>query len=102
MSLLSEVEEMKNNSIKKIRKRKRIIFVILLVAVAIAGCKNGTKTDEPDKPVISITNPKPCHTGRIIVYEQGEMVFDYYGDINLINDGRNGEEIVIIVGESNQ
>lgn len=93
---------MKNNSIKKIRKRKRIIFVILLVAVAIAGCKNGTKTDEPDKPVISITNPKPCHTGRIIVYEQGEMVFDYYGDINLINDGRNGEEIVIIVGESNQ
>ena len=93
---------MKNNSIKKIRKRKRIIFVILLVAVAIAGCKNGTKTDEPDKPVISITNPKPCHTGRIIVYEQGETVFDYYGDINLINDGRNGEEIAIIVGESNQ
>lgn len=93
---------MKNNSIKKIRKRKRIILVMLLVADVIAGCKNGTKTDEPDKPVISITNPKPCHTGRIIVYEQGETVFDYYGDINLINDGRNGEEIAIIVGESNQ
>ena len=93
---------MKNNSIKKIRKRKRIIFVILLVAVAIARCKNGTKTDEPDKPVISITNPKPCHTGRIIVYEQGEMVFDYKGEINIINNGRNGEEIAIIVGESNQ
>ena len=93
---------MKNNRKKQIRKRKRIILVMLLVAAVIAGCKNGTKTDEPDKPVISITNPKPCHTGRIIVYEQGEMVFDYYGDINLINDGRNGEEIAIIVGESNQ
>ena len=93
---------MKNNSIKKIRKRKRIILVMLLVAAVIAGCENGTKTYEPDKPVISITNPKPCHTGRIIVYEQGETVFDYYGDINLINDGRNGEEIAIIVGESNQ
>ena len=93
---------MKNNSIKKIRKRKRIILVMLLVAAVIAGCKNGTKTYEPDKPVISITNPKPCHTGRIIVYEQGETVFDYYGDINLINDGRNGEEIVIIVGENDK
>lgn len=93
---------MKNNSIKKIRKRKRIILVMLLVVAVLTGCKNGTKTYEPDKPVISITNPKPCHTGRIIVYEQGETVFDYYGDINLINDGRNGEEIAIIVGESNQ
>lgn len=102
MSLLSEVEEMKNNSIKKIRKRTRIILVMLLVAAVIAGCENGTKTYEPDKPVISITNPKPCHTGRIIVYEQGEMVFDYKGEINIINNGRNGEEIAIIVGESNQ
>ena len=102
MSLLSEVEEMKNNSIKKIRKRTRIILVMLLVAAVIAGCENGTKTYEPDKPVISITNPKPCHTGRVIVYEQGEMVFDYKGEINIINNGRNGEEIAIIVGESNQ
>ena len=39
---------MKHNSIKKIRKRKRIILVMLLVAAVIAGCKNGTKTDEPD------------------------------------------------------
>ena len=93
---------MKNNSIKKIRKRKRIILVMLLVAAVIAGCKNGTKTDEPDKPVISITNPKPCNTGRIIVYEQGEMVFDYKGEISIINNGRNGEEIAIIVGEINQ
>ena len=91
---------MKNNSIKKIRKRKRIILVMLLAAAMLVGCvEKKIKTTEP---VISITNPKPCHTGRIIVYEQGETVFDYYGDINLINDGRNGEEIAIIVGESNQ
>ena len=93
---------MKNNSEKKIRKRKRIILVMLLATAVLAGCKNGTKTDEPDKPVISITNPKPCHTGRIIVYEQGETVFDYKGEINIINNGRNGEEIAVIVGESNQ
>ena len=91
---------MKNNSIKKIRKRKRIILVMLLVAVVIAGCAE--KKIKTTEPVISITNPKPCHTGRIIVYEQGEMVFDYKGEINIINNGRNGEEIAIIVGESNQ
>ena len=93
---------MKNNSIKKIRNRKRTILVMLLATAVLTGCKNGTKTDESDKPVISITNPKPCHTGRIIVYEQGEMVFDYKGEISIINNGRNGEEIAIIVGESNQ
>ena len=91
---------MKNNSIKKIRMRKRIILVMLLVAVVIVGCAE--KKIKTTEPVISITNPKPCHTGRIIVYEQGEMVFDYKGEISIINNGRNGEEIAIIVGESNQ
>lgn len=80
--------------------RKRIILVMIIATAMIAGCAE--KKIKTTEPVISITNPKPCHTGRIIVYEQGEMMFNYKGEINIINNGRNGEEIAIIVGESNQ
>lgn len=34
-------------------------------------------------------------TGRIRVYDHGELVFDYSGKINIINDGRNGNAIEI-------
>lgn len=80
--------------------RKMISVLAIAMSLCLIACEKTEK--QTDKPVLEITNPKPCHTGRIIVYEQGETVFDYYGDINLINDGRNGEEIAIIVGESNQ
>lgn len=80
--------------------RKMISVLAIAMSLCLIACEKTEK--QTDKPVLEIANPKPCHTGRIIVYEQGEMVFDYYGDINLINDGRNGEEIAIIVGESNQ
>lgn len=81
-----------------------VLFAICLLSLFVVACKTEDANEEKEttKPVVSIANPKRCHTGRIIVYEQGETVFDYYGDINLINDGRNGEEIAIIVGESNQ
>ena len=86
---------------KDIRNMKRMISVLVFcMTICLSAC--GRTEKRIDKPVLEITNPKPCHTGRIIVYEQGETVFDYYGDINLINDGRNGEEIVIIVGENDK
>ena len=80
--------------------RKMISVLAIAMSLCLIACEKTEK--QTDKPVLEIANPKPCHTGRIIVYEQGEMVFDYKGEINIINNGRNGEEITIIVGESNQ
>lgn len=42
-----------------------------------------------------MTIPAQNDTGRIRVYDHGELVFDYSGKINIINDGRNGNAIEI-------
>lgn len=83
---------------KDIRNMKRMISVLVFcMMICLSAC--GRTEKRIDKPVLEITNPKPCHNGRIIVYEQGEMVFDYKGEINIINNGRNGKEIKIEAGK---
>jgi len=67
-----------------------IIFVILATS-----CGNSKKKAEPEKENFVVTIPAQNDTGRIRVYDHGELVFDYSGKINIINDGRNGNAIEI-------
>lgn len=67
-----------------------IIFVILATS-----CGNSKEKAEPEKEKFVVTIPSQNDTGRIRVYDHGELVFDYSGKINIINDGRNGNAIEI-------
>ena len=62
-----------------------IIFVILATS-----CGNSKEKAEPEKENFVVTIPAQNDTGRIRVYDHGELVFDYSG-----NDGRNGNAIEI-------
>lgn len=67
-----------------------IIFVILATS-----CGNSKEKAEPEKEKFVVTIPAQNDTGRIRVYDHEELVFDYSGKINIINDGRNGNAIEI-------
>lgn len=54
-----------------------------------------TKTKkEPEKVVIE--TPEPCTEGNVVIYSDGG-VYEYRGKIGIKNDGKNGEEIAIVL-----
>lgn len=78
--------------------KKRLISVLIVaVTLLLVGCQ----TEEPQPEIqprdIVIDIPDPCKTGVIEVYENGELDFGYEGTINILNDGKDGEPIRIVV-----
>lgn len=52
------------------------------------------KTAEP----LNITIPTPTTEGTLTIYdENGEVYFQYSGEINILNSGRNGEPVEVEV-----
>lgn len=49
--------------------------------------------EEPEKLII--VEPEPCKYGRVRIYRENEIVFEYSGNIDIENDGTDGKEIVI-------
>ena len=49
--------------------------------------------EEPEKLII--VEPEPCEYGRVRIYRENEIVFEYSGNIDIENDGTDGKEIVI-------
>lgn len=49
---------------------------------------------EPEKVVIE--TPEPCTEGNVVIYSNGG-VYEYRGKIGIKNDGKNGEEIAVIL-----
>lgn len=61
----------------------------------VYGSRQEFEDAEQEKENFVVTIPAQNDTGRIRVYDHGELVFDYSGKINIINDGRNGNAIEI-------
>lgn len=76
---------------------KIVVAIAMVIFVLLASsCATSNKKDtEPKKEDFVVTIPAQNDTGRIRVYDHGELVFDYSGKINIINDGRNGNAIEI-------
>lgn len=77
--------------------RKKILLVLIPVFL-MSGCKN--TQDEPDVGQVEnlvIETIEPNTTGRVMVYVDGIADFEYAGEIEIKNDGTNGEEVEIIV-----
>ncbi len=79
--------------------KKRLINTLIVAAtILLVGCQVET-TEEPVKQPrdIVIDIPEPCKTGVIEVYDNGELDFGYEGTIDIVNDGKDGEPIRIVV-----
>lgn len=63
-------------------------------SISEEGAEQTEKTAEP----LNITIPTPTTGGTLTVYdENGEVYFQYSGEINILNSGRNGEPIEVEV-----
>lgn len=75
---------------------KILLSVVVIIFVTLAtSCGNSKEKAESEKENFVVTIPAQNDTGRIRVYDHGELVFDYSGKINIINDGKNGNAIEI-------
>lgn len=89
---------------KKKRGLKAMAIILILCVIAVpllyASCA-AEKAQEQEQPQeaepINITIPQPCKTGTVTVYAQRQVVYQYGGEISIQNDGKNGEEIEIVV-----
>ena len=78
------------------RNHKILLSVAVIIFVIFAtSCGNSKEKAEPEKENFVVSIPAQNDTGRIRVYDHGELVFDYSGKINIINDGKNGNAIEI-------
>lgn len=93
-------------------KKEKYWFIILtllvlgfLFLVMWVGSKGGfilgegeTEQTEKTAEPLKITIPTPTTDGTLTIYdENGEVYFQYSGEINILNSGRNGEPIEVEV-----
>lgn len=95
-------------------KKEKYWFIILtlllfgfLLLVMWVGSKGGfilgeeetEQTEKTAEPLnITIPTPTPTTDGTLTVYdENGEVYFQYSGEINILNSGRNGEPVEVEV-----
>lgn len=77
-----------------------VIFFLAAMAVPAAVRSYEEKPIEQERSQpqkLVITTPKPCTKGSLTIYGQGEVQYQYSGEIQLVNDGKNGEDIEVIV-----
>lgn len=76
------------------------ILVMLFLTGTLYGCAEQTKPTVEPGPLV-IESIEPCTEGTVEVYATGVETFEYQGEIDIVNDGRNGEtiEIVLKVGD---
>ena len=72
------------------------LCLLVVPTLCLAGTQKEIKQEEPPEP-LEITIPEPCRTGTVTVYAQDQIIYQYGGEISIRNDGKNGEEIEIVV-----
>lgn len=93
---------------KQNKRKKHILALLILLFIIVftpfilygsARLEESKRIErEASKPApLVIDIPKPCNTGMITVYGNGEVLYQYAGDIIIKNDGRNGKTIEIVV-----
>ena len=68
------------------------IFMLFVISVLLIFATVGSPNETTNKEKV---NPNTC--GSLSVYEKGEMVYAYQGEIDIINDGTNGDDIEIVI-----
>lgn len=78
-------------------KKRLINTLIVAVTLLLVGCQQEEPQPVKQPRDIVIDIPDPCKTGVIEAYENGELDFGYEGTIDIVNDGKDGEPIRIVV-----
>ena len=78
-------------------KKRLINTLIVAVTLLLVGCQQEDPEPAKQPSDIVIDIPDPCKTGVIEVYEDGELEYGYEGEIDIANDGKDGEPIRIVV-----
>ena len=73
---------------------RKMCFLVLIPAFLMFGCES---KDVGQVENLVIETIEPNTTGKVTVYVYGIADFEYSGEINIKNDGTNGEAIEIIV-----
>lgn len=87
---------------KRIWAKVAVLILLLCTITVPLMYASSTVEAEPDQEQqlqsepINITIPQPCKTGIVTVYAQGQVIYQYGGEISIRNDGKNGEEIEIV------
>lgn len=76
-----------------------VVMLAIVILTYSAQIKQSRQQDtasnkEPEKVVIE--TQEPCTEGNVVIYSDGG-VYEYFGKIDIVNDGGNGEEIAIIL-----
>lgn len=69
-----------------------IMTILIVFAIGDEWKRQETETAKPDPEPIVIENPDPCNTGSIVIYANGG-VYSFYGEFDIANDGKDGEEV---------
>lgn len=94
-----------NERITKIFKWTVIITITLIITITIYSCVTGQQAEETKEPQpLIIEIPETEKEGSVTVYTSDGAVYGFYGDIKIINDGTDGNQITIelygwLVGE---
>lgn len=80
---------------------KRLLILFLTASFIFAGCGSDTvsvKENAIEPTPFVVDSVESCDKGTITVYENdGEVRNTYQGPIDILNDGKNGEEIEIVI-----
>lgn len=99
---------MKNRFVNLIRSVVPLILIVLLILVFIYAFHNLISPEHTAKSISSVKKvstqpliidiPKASNTGSVTVKDvDGNIYFHYTGEIDIQNDGKNGENIEIAV-----
>ena len=85
-----------NERITKIFKWTVIITVLLIITLVIYSCATGQQAEEPKEPEpLIIEIPETETEGSVTIYTSDGAIYGFYGDIEIINDGTDGNQITI-------
>lgn len=81
----------------------KVMAIIMIVCIAVvpiiclvntSGNKESKGEERAPEP-IEIEIPEPRAFGTVSVYNGYNLIYEYSGDIEIINDGKDGEEMEI-------
>lgn len=87
-------QQERRNMIKKIR---RVIIVLTTACIVTVGCAAEQTKQVPDPEPIEIQIPEPCHYGFVMFRTPEGNETMYSTNIDIQNDGRDGNAIYIVL-----
>lgn len=79
--------------------RKNILTLIAMIfLLLLSSCGRDCQQEETVEPKDLVINvPEPCEYGSVYVYDEHVEEFSYTGKVEIVNDGKNGKPIKIVV-----